>query len=271
MNNPTFNSGIDYWALESATSNAVKVKSSRENRSKQSVSGPNSYDDPAVVDSWGETAEPSAEYEVVAALSHTLAMPKITLGDLVAATSSQIEIDGTAVPLVKGSLRISTQTGSAPTISVSGRTVQTGATALRKYIPPAFSLTPRHRAQDFLGLCTVKKGSNAADDKTDYGYSSINGEFPIEITLSQPKGVTAGYDLHGNMATVDFTMNWYLSTKPTIELVNSLTLKVSSAASGTTTATVKPTMSTPVAKENPEGGYTQYTWTVSFPFIGFEA
>jgi hypothetical protein len=29
-------------------------------------------------------------------------------------------------------------------------------------------------------------------------------------------------------------------------------------------------MSVPVGKSNPEGGYTQYTWTVSFPLIGEE-
>lgn len=268
----TFNSGIDYWALEQGTTNAVKVKSSSENRSKQSTSGPNSFDDPAVGDSWGETAEPSAVYDVVAALTHTLAAPKVTLGALVAAADSQIEINGVAVPLVKGTLQISTQNGSAPTITLSGKAVHTGASALRSYIPPAFSLTPRHRAQDMFSLCTIKKGSGTltvADDKVDYGMQSINASLPIEITLTQPKGETKAYDLHGKMATVDFTMNWYGSGKPTIVLVSSLTLRTSSANTSNT-STVTPTMSNPVAKENPEGGYTQYTWQVSFPLIGFE-
>ena len=49
--NPTFNSGVDHFGLVSGTSNALKVVSSSENRSKQSTSGPNSFDDPAVVDS----------------------------------------------------------------------------------------------------------------------------------------------------------------------------------------------------------------------------
>lgn len=270
--NVTFNSGIDYWALESGTTNAVKVKSSSENRSKQSTSGPNCFDDPAVGDSWGETAEPSAVYDVVAALAHTLAAPKVTLGALVAAADSQIEINGVAVPLVKGTLQISTQNGAAPTITLSGKAVHTGASALRSYIPPAFSLTPRHRAQDMFSLCTIKKGSGTltvADDKVDYGIQSINASLPIEITLTQPKGETKAYDLHGNMATVDFTMNWYASGKPTIVLASSLTLRTSSANTANT-STVTPTMSNPVAKENPEGGYTQYTWQVSFPLIGFE-
>ena len=272
MSNATFNAGIDYWALESATSNAVKVKSSSENRSKQSTNSPNCYDDPAVVDSWGETAAPSAVYDVVAALTHTLASPKITLGSLVAAGSSQISIDGSAVPLVRGSLTINTQTGSAPTISVSGQAVQTGATALRTYVPPAFSLTPRHRAQDMFCLCTIKKGSGTltvADDKTDYGMQSINANLPIEITLTQPKGVTLAYDIHGGMVTVDFTMNWYASGEPTIVTASTVTLRTS-AANTSNTSTVNTTVTTPVAKENPEGGYTQYTWQVSFPFIGYE-
>ena len=272
MSNATFNSGIDYWTLESATSNAVKVKSSSENRSKQSTNSPNCYDDPAVVDSWGETAAPSAVYDVVAALTHTLASPKITLGSLVAANSSQISIDGSAVPIVRGTLRISTQTGSAPTITVSGQAVHSGATALRTYVPPAFTLTPRHRAQDMFGLCTIKKGSGTltvADDKTDYGMQSINADLPIEISLTQPKGVTMAYDIHGGMVTVDFTMNWYASGEPTIVTVPSVTLRTSSANSSNT-STVNTTVTTPVAKENPEGGYTQYTWQVSFPFIGYE-
>lgn len=274
MSNATFNSGIDYWALESGTTNAVKVKSSSENRSKQSISGPNCFDDPAVVDSWGETAEPSAVYDVVAALAHTLAAPKVTLGALVAAADSQIEINDVAVPLVKGTLQFSTQNGSAPTITLSGKAVHAGASALRSYIPPAFSLTPRHRAQDMFSLCTIKKTESdelvVADGKVDYGMQSINASLPIEITLTQPKGETKAYDIHGNMATVDFTMNWYASGKPTIVLANSITLRTSSANTANT-STVTPTMSNPVAKENPEGGYTQYTWQVSFPLIGFEA
>ena len=45
MANATFNAGIDYFGLETATSNALKVKSSAENRSKQSASGANCYGD----------------------------------------------------------------------------------------------------------------------------------------------------------------------------------------------------------------------------------
>ena len=37
MANQTFNAGIDYFALESGTSNALKVTASNENRSKQST------------------------------------------------------------------------------------------------------------------------------------------------------------------------------------------------------------------------------------------
>jgi len=273
MANQTFNTGIDYWALEAATSNAVKVKSSRESRSKQSTNSPNCYDDPAVVDSWGETAQPSSDYDVVAALTHTLASPKITLGSLVAAAQSNISIGGNAVPLVKGSLRINTQVGSAPTITLSGQAVHTGAAALRTYVPPAFTLSPRHRAQDMFSLITsIKKGSGTltvADDKTDYGMQSINADLPIEISLTQPKGVTLAYDIHGGMVTVDFTMNWYAAGEPTIAIASSVTLRTS-AANTNNTSTVNTTVTTPVAKENPEGGYTQYTWQVSFPFIGYE-
>ena len=273
MANQTFNAGIDYFALESGTTNALKVTASNENRSKQSTSGANTYGDAAAVDSWGETAAPSSDYLVVAAVAHTLASPKITLGNLVAAGSSNIKIDGTDAPVVIGSLSINTQTGSAPTVSVSGQAVQTGATALRAYVPPAFSLSPRHRAQDFLSLITsIKKGSGtltAADPGVDYGLESVNAQFPIEFTLAQPKGELKAYDLHGGMATVDFTMNWYASGEPTIAIASTVTLRTSSANTSNT-STVNTTVSNPVAKACPEGGYTQYTWQVSFPLIGYE-
>ena len=273
MANQTFNAGIDYFALESGTTNALKVTASNENRSKQSTSGANTYGDAAAVDSWGETAAPSSDYLVVAAVAHTLASPKITLGNLVAAGSSNIKIDGTDAPVVVGSLSINTQTGSAPTVSVSGQAVQTGATALRSYCVPAFTLSPRHRAQDFLSLITsIKKGSGtltAADPGVDYGLESVNAQFPIEFTLAQPKGELKAYDLHGGMATVDFTMNWYASGEPTIAIASTVTLRTSSANTNNT-STGNTTVSNPVAKACPEGGYTQYTWQVSFPLIGYE-
>ena len=273
MENQTFNAGIDYYNLESGTSNAVKVTASAENRTKRSTSGANTFGDAAVVDSNGETAAPTAEYQVVNALSHTLAAPKITLGALIAAESSQITVGGGGVPVCVGRLRVSTRSGSAPTITMGGQALYAGATALRTYLPPAFSLTPRHRAQDFLSLCTIKKGSGTltvADAGVDYGLESVDAEFPIEFTLGQPKGELKSYDIHGGMVTVDFVMNWYAGGEPTIVPVGTVTLCTSSAASNNTTA-VNTTMSSPVAKACPENGYTQYTWQVSFPLIGYEA
>lgn len=254
MANATFNAGIDYFGMESATSNALKVTSSNENRSKQSTSGANTYGDAAVVDSWGETAAPSAEYQVVAALTHS-SFPE--LGSLIAAATA-----GTEGPVVVGSVTINTQNGSAPTVSISGQMVQSGATQLREYTLPAFSLSPRHRAQDFLlvsnaAIMSIKKGTNAASDITDYGLESVSATFPIEFTLAQPKGTLMAYDLHGGMATANYTLNWYSGTAPTI----ALTSAAESAGF---------TMSTPVGKACPEGGYTQYTWAVSLPMTGVE-
>ena len=267
MANPTFNAAIDYFGLMSGTSNAVKVTGSKENRSIQSTSGPNLYGDAAVVDSWGETAAPSSDYQIVADLANTLAAPKFTLGTLIAAGSSSISIGGSAVPVALGSVTIGTQMGQAPTLSASGQALHTGAAALRCYKLPAFTLTPRHRAQDFLSLCTIKKGSAAASPDTDYGLESVNATFPIEFTLAQPKGTLVNYDLHGGTVTVDYNMNWYASTAPTIVLASTVTLGLS----GSSTTTVAPAMSNPMAAEAPEGGYTQYTWQVSFPLIGYEA
>lgn len=247
MANPTFNAGIDYFGLGTSSSDALKVTSSNENRSKQSASGANLYGDAAVVDSWGETAAPSAEYVVVAALTQA------TFPDL----GTVKTVDGIGNPVVLGGVSIRTSTGAAPTVSASGQMVQTGAAQLRKYVLPAFSLTPRHRAQDFMGLCEIKKGTATADASEDYGLESVEADFPIEFTLAQPKGEVVNYDLHGGMATCSFTMNWYASTAPTVSLTSAATALGAS-------------ISSPVAKSCPEGGYTQYTWTVSFPLVGEE-
>lgn len=247
MANKTFNAGIDYFGLGTSSSNALKVTGSDENRSKQSASGANLYGDAAVVDSWGETAAPSAEYQVVAALTQS------TFPDL----GSVHTVDGIEKPVVLGGVSISTKSGSAPTVSASGQMVQTGATQLRKYTLPTFSLSPRHRAQDFMGLCSVKVGTTDADPTDDYGLEDVSASFPIEFTLAQPKGELVNYDLHGGMATCSYTMNWYASTEPTVSLTDAAT-------------TLGATISSPVAKSCPEGGYTQYTWTVSYPMVGEE-
>ena len=247
MANQTFNAGIDYFGLGTSSSDALKVTSSNENRSKQSTSGANLYGDAAVVDSWGETAAPSAEYTVVKALTQE------TFPDL----GTVKTVDGIEKPVVLGGVTISTRSGSAPTVSATGQMVQTGATQLRKYALPTFSLTPRHRAQDFMGLCSIKNGTADADATEDYGLESVEAQFPIEFTLAQPKGDVVNYDLHGGMATCSYTMNWYAETAPTVSLT--------SAANA-----LGATISAPVAKSCPEGGYTQYTWTVSFPMVGEE-
>lgn len=247
MANPTFNAGIDYFGLGASSTDALKVTSSNENRSKQSASGANLYGDAAVVDSWGETAAPSAEYAVVKALTQ----------ETFPALGTVKTVDGIEKPVVLGGVTVSTRSGGAPTVSASGQMVQTGAAQLRKYELPAFSLTPRHRAQDFMGLCAIKAGTADADAAEDYGLESVEAQFPIEFTLAQPKGEVVNYDLHGGMATCSYTMNWYAQAAPSVSLTAAATA-------------LGATISAPVAKSCPEGGYTQYTWTVSFPMIGEE-
>lgn len=273
MSSKSFNAGIDYFNAETTTSGALKVTDSAENPSMQSTSGPNTFGDPIAVDAWGETAAPSSSYEVVD--ETTL---DIILGKLIAAADSNIKINDTAVPVVVGSLSVSTQTGSAPTVTINGQAVHVDAVELRNYKLPTIALSPRHRAQDFLALCTIKKpgdGSTkvAADPGIDYGLSSVNGNFPIAFTLGQPKGELKSYDLHGEMVTIDFTMNWYLHggtpdamIEPTIECASTVTIPLS----GNNTQTVPVTMTQPKAKTCPKDGYVQYTWQVSFPLIGFE-
>lgn len=273
MSSKSFNAGVDHFNMEAATNNALKVTESAENPSMQSTSGANCFGDAAVVDAWGEFKAPTSSYEVVDDITLD-----IVLGKLIAAADSGIQVGGVAAPVVVGSLNISTQSGSAATVSISGQAVHAGAVELRNYIVPTMTLSPRHRAQDFFGLCTIKKPGEGtskvvADPIIDYGMSSINGSLPIVFTLGQPKGQLMSYDLHGDMATVDYTMNWYAHggtpdavVEPTIECVDTITIKVD----GNNTRTVPVKMTAPKAKTCPRDGYIQYTWQVSFPLVGFE-
>lgn len=247
MATKTLNAHVDYFGLEASSNNALKIVDSAENKSKTSVSGTNLYGDITVVDAFGETAAPSANYELIDNLTDGT-MPEM---------GKVISVESLGKPVVLGGITINTATGSAPTFSASGQMVQTGAAQLRKYKLPAFSLTPRHRAQDFLGLCTIKNGTTEASDVEDYGLSSVNASFPIEITTAAPQGEVAAYDIHGGMATCDFTMNWYAENPPTVELTAAATA-------------LGAAISSPVTKTTPRDGYTEYTWQVSFPMTGEE-
>lgn len=260
MANETFNAGIDYFGLESATSNALKVKSSSENRTKQSTQGANTYGDTKAVDSWGDTAAPTAEYEVTDDVSD------VSLEDIGGSVISNPT--GFDAPLCFGGLSFSTSSNNPPTMTANGQLLFEGATRLRVYTPVAFQISPRHRAQNCIGTretggvfvpaVVIKKGMASASDIDDYGLESVSGDImPIEFTIGQPKGVTKSYDLHGGTATATYTMNWYASTAPTISLSSD------AISAGFT-------MSAPVTKSDPEGGYTQYTWTVSLPMVGSE-
>ena len=256
MSSATFNKSKDYFKLVEANSPKLKLVSSNENRSISTASGQNTPGDSVVVDAYGETAAPSAEYQVIAAMA---AADLPVLGKLIAAADAGIDIGGTAHPVVLGSISISTQTGSAPTLSASGQAVQVGATQMRWYDLAAlfanFALTTRHRAQDFLQLCDIKKGTATASPDEDDGLSSVNANVPSEFTLAQPQGTLVAYDLHGGTVTADYTMNWYGGdTAPVISL-----------RSG---APANAVMTTPKTRSDPENGYTQYTWQVSIPLIG---
>ncbi len=254
MANATFNQAKDYFKLVAAQSPKLKIVSSNENRSISTASGQNTPGDSVVVDAYGEIAAPSAEYQVIAAMA---AADLPILGKLISAADANLSIGGTAHPVVLGSISISTQTGSAPTLSASGQAVQVGASQIRWYdlasLFTDFSLSTRHRAQDFLALCSIKKGTSTPDSG-DYGLSSVNANFPIEFTLAQPQGELLAYDLHGGTVTVDYTMNWYSNTAPVIALADG--------------APSNAVITNPVGKSDPENDYTQYTWQVSIPLIG---
>jgi hypothetical protein len=261
----------DYFGLVTTIgATKIKVTGSKENPSAQTTSGQNTFGDPVVVDVYGQTAAPSSEYEVIGGISGQA----ITLGVISTANA----VLGTAsLPVCLGSLSIATQTGSAPKITASGQALFTGATQLRAYKLPAFTLSPRHRAQNIFAnpLVTIKYNtSTEATPINDYGLSSVNANFPIEFTLAQPQGTLLNYDLHGGTVTVDYAMNWYRTDyEPEIAInTSAYTGGVINIQTGESEYFAAPlTLTKPVGRSDPENNYTQYTWQVSFPLVGAEA
>lgn len=267
----TLRQKIDYFGLETAIG-ATKVKcvSSAENPTIQTVNGPNTPGDPIVLDAFGKTATPSADYEVIGAISSQV----ITLGTVI---STNTVLGVANLPVCLGGLSISTQTGSAPKITANGQALFSGATQLRAYKLPAFSLTARHRAQDIFAtpLVTIKyNGSQTASPLFDYGLSAVNANFPIEFTTAMPNGTMLGYDLHGGVATLDYTLNWYRTDYEPEIAINTTGYAggVIQIGIGTDEYFNSPLVITaPEARTDPDGGYTQYTFQVSFPLVGAEA
>ena len=266
----TLRSKIDYFALVTAIG-ATKVKcvASSENPTAQQTSGPNTFGDPVVVDMYGQTAAPSSEYEVIGDISSQA----ITLGTLNTANT----VLGTAnLPVCLGGLSIATQTGSAPKITANGQALFTGAAQLRAYRLPAFTLSPRHRAQSIFAnpLVTIKYDTDKPALNTfDFGLSSVNANFPIEFSLALPQGVMLGYDLHGGAVTVDYAFNWYRTDHLPEIAINTANYpgSVMPIAIGTNEYFNAPiTLTNPVGRSDPENGYTQYSFQVSFPLVGAE-
>jgi hypothetical protein len=252
MATASYNQAIDYFGLESASSDKLKVVASNENRSAQTAAGANTYGDSVVVDMYGNTSQPTSEYQVVGTVQSGY-FASVKPGTVLAAGN------GISNKYGVGSITVSTGTGSVPRVTVQGQELAADSATLRTYSLPTFSLPPRHRAQDFLGLCTIKRTVNdEADMGVDYGLESVTATFPVEFTLTQVKGGTEFYDVHGGTCTCSFTMNWYANNNaPGITLSDS-------APSGAK-------LTSPRTRSDPENGYTQYTWTVSWPFVGAEA
>lgn len=238
MASPTFNAGADLFGI--AVENVVEVTAENENKSAQSAEGTNTYGDVINVDQYGETSTPSCDYKVVGEWT--------TFAKNIGAVTDGIVFSG---------ISINTSSTSAPTVTANGTKVQSGAVQLRKYVLPSFTVTPRHRAQDIFGILSVKVGASEADDATDYGLSSANYSANGTVTLGDPKGVVKSYDIHGAALEASFTVDWYASTAPTIDL----------------NATAKSAgwiISSPVTRSCPENGYTQYTFSARRNLIGEE-
>ena len=246
MATPTFNAGKDYAGLETATTNAVAVKSSGENRSNQVTEGTNGKGDVAAQDVFGSTADPSTTYEVVKSFSGALP-----------ALGTVKTHDDFANPLMIVSYAFSFSAKNPGTLTATLKMIEPNGTTNRTYATGNVSFTARHRAQDILNALTIKKKSgeewtNVTDD-TEADITAATATFSVDPTIGQPKGVTSSSDCSGGKVVAQFTVGCWIAGE--LDFV---------AAEGFTITAEK-------TRTDPENGYSEYTVTLSKGLTGTDA
>lgn len=228
MANAGFNAATDIFSMGADWG----VRSANENRSGSTAECPNSLGDITHRDQYADRVAPSAEYVLEADVDE---LPD--LGTVVTIGNNKVAIN---------SITVKTAKGAAPTASVSGVQVSSDATTKRTYSCGTINLTARHRAQDILGLI----GSSTPTTLTEATFT-----FTCDITLADPKGSIANFDVSNGKVVASYTHTTGDGT--TVP-----------APSVTGNAKV---VSAPVSKDSPENDYTTTTYAVTDSLTGTDA
>jgi hypothetical protein len=227
MANAGFSAPVEYFGQGS--SKVIGLKSSTENRDyavKQTAT--DERGDIVARDLAGERISPSAVYNVKAA------------GDLSLVLGSVNTVDADVVVLL--GCDISTSAASAPEVTLSGESIQTGGTASSTVTLPVIALSPRHKAQILAGAFTL---TGAGCDLTACSLSAR-----ANLTRATVEGETVAHDVSGCEMVVTCTIIQTGAAAPTIE-----------AGAGWT-------LTTPKSKANPDEGYIEWTFECSKAVAG---
>ena len=228
MGNNGFNAATDIFSM----GDEWEVRSSNENKSGSTAECPNGVGDITHRDQYGDPIAPSAEYVLVDDVEE---LPD--LGTIVTVGSAKVAIN---------SITVKTTKGAAPTASVSGVEVESGATTLRTYSCGEIALLARHRAQDILGLL----GQNTPATLTDATFT-----FTCDVTLADPKGIAKKHDVSNGKVVATYT-----------HTVGDSTAITAPSVSGTSKV-----VSAPVSKDSPENDYTTTTYSLTDSLTGTDA
>lgn len=228
MSNAGFNAATDIFSM----GDVWGVRSSNENRSGSTAECPDSLGDITHRDSYADRIAPSAEYVLE---KDTNGIPD--LGTVVTIGSKKVAINSITVRTVRG---------TAPAATVSGVQVSDGATTKRTYGCGAIALSARHKAQDILGWL----GLTPPTTLTEATFT-----FSCDITLADPKGAIANFDVSNGRVVAAYTHTTGDGTTVSAPSVTGDTRVVSA----------------PVSKDSPENDYTTTTYSVTDSLTGEEA
>lgn len=228
MSNAGFNAATDIFSMGADWG----VRSSNENRSGSTAECPNSLGDITHRDSYAERIAPSAEYALEADVDE---LPD--LGTVVTIGNKKVAINNIAVRTVRG---------TAVAATVSGVQVSDNATTKRTYSCGTLAISARHKAQDILGWL----GQNTPSTLTEATFT-----FSCDITLADPKGNIANFDVSNGKVVAAYT-----------HTVGDATAITAPAVTGTSKV-----VSAPVTKDSPENDYSTTTYSITDSLTGEEA
>ena len=219
MANAGFSAPVEYFGQESST--VIGLKSSTEGRDYAvKLTATDERGDIVARDLAGERISPSAVYNVIA-------------DDDLYLVLGSVNTVGTDVVVLLG-CDISTSAASAPEVTLSGESIQTGGTASSTVTLPAIPLSPRHKAQILAGAFTLTG--------TGCNLTSCSLSARANITRATVSGDTVTHDVSGAEIVVSGTVQQTGATAPTIE-----------AGAGWE-------LTRPKSKENPDEGYIEWTF-----------